>query len=200
MHSAKSPHACIPKERITPFSPIHRYRCVFLRFRLIATDGEIQKRILWVSVTSNGVYSGYCRGKRDEHTTYHFDGNVFVNWLGEKPKKAFVLPSLKDLKGCHQLLVTAFTSDLSQVHDTPLNHPNKLDGIVNIDTRVYKRGIGCMLYMIKPNGHDLLGRVMKLQHKPSFTEIHMFLKCNPWISLVLYGDVYEEPQRMHACK
>jgi len=80
------------------------------------------------------------------------------------------------------------------MHDTPLYHLKKLDAIVNVDTRVYKRGIGCMLYMIRPNGHNLLERMMKWQNKPSLTEIHTFLRCNPWISIVLYGDVYEENQ------
>jgi hypothetical protein len=121
------------------------------------------------------------------HISYHFDGNVFHNWFGEKPEKRRILPSLNDLKGCHQLLATGFTSDLSCMHDTPLYHLKKLDAIVNIDTRVYKRGIGCMLFVIKPNGHDLLGRIIKSPHKPSVTEIHTFLGCNPWISLVLHG-------------
>ena len=164
-----------------------------MHIELIATDGKIQKRILWVDVTSNGVYSGHCYEKRDKHISYHFDGNVYINWLGEKPEKTLVLPSLKDLKGCHQLFATGFTSDLSRMHDTPLYHLKKLDAIVNIDTRVYKRGIGCMLFMIKPNGHDLLGRMVNF-HKLSLTEIHTFLRCDPWISLVLYGDVYKEPQ------
>lgn len=128
------------------------------------------------------------------HISYHFDGNVYHNWFGEKPTKARVLPSLKDLKGCHQLLATGFTSDLSRMHDTPLYHLKKLDAIVNIDTRVYKRGIGCMLFMIKPNEHDLLGRMMRILDRAAITEIHMFLRCDPWIGLVLHGAVYKEPQ------
>lgn len=170
-----------------------KFRRQALRIELIATDGKIQRRILWVDVTSNGVYSGHCLEKRDMHITYHFDGNVYHNWSGEKPKKTRVLPSLKNLKGLHQLFSAAFTSNLSQMRDTPLYQLKKLDAIVSIDTRVYKKGIGCMLYMAKPNGHDFIGKMMKWQNKPPVTEIHTFLRCNPWISFVLYGDVEKEP-------
>lgn len=164
-----------------------------MHVELIATDGKVQKRILWVDVTSNGVYSGHCHEKRDIHISYHFDGNVYDNWSG-KTRKTGVLPALKDLKGCHQLVGVGFTSDLSRMHDTPLYHLKKLDAIVNIDVRQYKRGVGCQLYMVKPNGHDIIGQMMKWQNRPQVTEIHTFTRCNPWISLVLYSDVYKEPQ------
>jgi len=163
-----------------------------LHIELIATDGAIQKRILWIDVTSNGVYSGYCHKNRDMHTSYHFDGNVYTNWSGEKPTKTLVLPPLNELRGYHQLYATAFTSDLSRLHDTPLYRLKKLDAIVSIDTRVYKRGIGCMLFIIEPNRSNHLGKIIENLPKGMVTEVHNFLRCAPWISLVLYGNVYKE--------
>lgn len=169
-----------------------------MHIELIATDGKIQKRIVWVDVTSNGVYSGYCREKRDMHISYHFDGNVYHNWFGEKPTKMRVLPALNDLKGYYQLYSTGFTSNLSRLHDIPLYSLKKLDAIVNIDTRAYRRGIGCDVFMIEPKRFDLVGKAMSgfpgLPTALNITEAHIFLRCNPWISLVLYGEVYKEPQ------
>ena len=104
-----------------------------MHIELVATDGNIQKRILWVDVTSNGVYSGHCSENRDEHISYHSDGNVFHNWFGGKSTKTMTLSPLRDFKGRHQLYCTGFTSDLSRLHDTPLYQLKKLDAMVSID-------------------------------------------------------------------
>jgi hypothetical protein len=164
-----------------------------LHIELIATDGKIQKRILWIDATSNGVYSGYCHENRDDHVSYHFDGNVYQNIVGEKPKKTLTLPPLSD-RGWHQLTCVGFTSDLSRLHDTPLYNLKKLDAMVSIDVRTYKRGIGCLLYLIEPNRRDLLSEIIKTLPETMPTEIHSFLRCNPWISMVIYGNLYSEMQ------
>lgn len=169
-------------------------RCGFLHIELVATDGKIQKRILWVAVTSNGVYSGHCHEKRDVHISYHFDGNVYHNWFGEKPKKTRTLASLEDLKDYFQLYSTGFTSDLSRLHHTPSYHLKKLDAIVNVDTRVYPKGIGCNVFIIAKDRFDLIGKVVNGLPQPLTTEAHLFLRCAPWIALVLYGGLYTESQ------
>ncbi|MFZ0965021.1 MAG: hypothetical protein WAN82_00115 [Candidatus Bathyarchaeia archaeon] len=163
-----------------------------MHIELIATDGTTQRRILWVDVTSNSVCSGMCKEKADLHTTYHFDGNVFSNMFGEKPKKMYVMPPFEDLRGRHQLSCMVFTSDLARLHDTPLYKFKKLDALVSIDVRAYKRGIGCMLFMVERNRHDVLGELGKDLPTGLVTEIHSFLTCRPWISLVLYGGVYKD--------
>ena len=126
------------------------------------------------------------------------------NWSNEKPEKTRVLPPLKDLKGEYQLYVTGFTSDLTCLHDTPLYRLKKLDAIVNVDTRGYKRGIGCKVFMIEPKRFDLIGKVMSgfpgLPTALNTTEAHFFLRCNPWISLVLYGNVYKENTHINLRK
>jgi len=158
-----------------------------LHIELVATDGKIQKRILWIDVTSNGVYSGYCFKGRDQHITYHADGNVFINWLNGKPKKTVVLPPLNAFKGFHQLYATYFANDISRLHDTPDYNLKKLDAIVNIDVRNYENGIGCMLFMAEPNNHGLLGEMIKALPQGLVTETHSFLQCKPWLSLVLHN-------------
>ena len=167
---------------------------IILRVELIATNGIIQKRILWVAVTSNGVYSGYCFKDRDLHVSYHFDGNVFHNWFGDKPQKTQTLPPLKDLDNCYQLYSTGFTSNLNRLHDTPPYKFEKLDAIVSVDTRAYPRGIGVNLFIIPRNRYDLIYKTIRFP--PSITEAHFFLKCNPWIALVLYGEIFKEEQNI----
>lgn len=163
-----------------------------MHVELIATDGKIQKRVLWIDVTSNGVYSGYCIKDRDLHTSYHADGNVFIHWLGDEPKKTVTLPPLDKFSGFHQLSATYFTEDISRLHDTPLYSLKRLDAIVSVDTRSYKNGIGCILFMSEPNNYALLGDMVKVLPQDLATEIHTFMKCKPWLSLILHG-VRESP-------
>lgn len=161
-----------------------------MHIELLATDGKATKRILWVAVTSNGVYSGFCSEDRDEHVSYHFDGNVFHTWFREKPTKTLTLPPLKDLDNRYQLYSIVFTSDLNRLHDTHPYKMEKLDAIVSVDTRAYTRGIGVNLYIIPHNRPDLISEMIRFQ--PTIREAHLFLKCNPWIALVLYGDIFKE--------
>ena len=167
---------------------------IALRVELIATDGKEQKRILWFAVTSNGVYSGFCSKDRDLHITYHFDGNVFHNWFGEKPQRARTLPPLKDLDKYYQLYSTCFTNDLKKLHDTPPYRLKRLDGIISVDTRAYPRGIGVNLYIVPRNRYELISKLVRFP--PSTREAHIFFACDPWIALVLYGNVYKEKENL----
>jgi hypothetical protein len=165
---------------------------IILHVELIGTNGTIQKRILWFSVTSNGVYSGYCWKNRDFHTTYHFDGNVFINWSNQKPKKTVTLPSLTELDSCHQLYSTGFSPNLERMHECPPYNLKKLDAILNIDTRAYVRGIGVSFFIFPQNRPDLIPNMVRFPETK--TEAHFFLNCNPWIGIVLYGNIYETEQ------
>ena len=158
---------------------------------LVATNGKIQKRVLWFSVTSNGVYSGYCWKNRDAHISYHFDGNVFTNWFDGKTKKTVTFPPLKELDSFRQLYSTVFSGILKQMHECPSYNMKKLDALVTVDTRAYTKGIGINFYIIPQNRADLLSGVTNI---PPKTEAHFFFNCNPWIGFVLYGDVYEKEQ------
>lgn len=161
-----------------------------MRVELIATDGEIQKKILWFSVTSNGVYSGFC-DERDSHISYHFDGNVFTDWDKKKPKR--ILPTLKDLKSPQLLYALVFTSKITEEPEHPLYDMKKLDAIVTIDTRAYKNGIGVNFYILPQNRVDLLNEITEFPPDfPPKIEAHFFFNCNPWIGLILFGDCFYE--------
>jgi hypothetical protein len=145
----------------------------------LATDGKTQKRILWVDFTSNGVYSGYCSNGKDMHSTYHADGSFFINWLGEKPKKIGTFQPLDEFKGSHQLFSTGFTI----LTNTPYKL-KRLDAIVSVDQRNYPNGIGCSITLIEQNDFQLLGTIAKAV--PLATEVHSFLQCKPWLSMIVY--------------
>jgi hypothetical protein len=146
----------------------------------VATDGKTQKRILWVDFTRNGVYSGYCLNGKDMHNTYHADGNFFINWLDEKPKKIGTYQQLAEFKGCHQLLSTFFSTLTNIPYEL-----RQLDAMVNVDARNYPNGIGCSITLIEPNNYQLLGTIVKAV--PFATEIHSFLQCKPWLSMIIYS-------------
>ena len=127
------------------------------------------------------MYSGRCSHEKDLHTTYHADGNVFINWLGEegKPTKIGTYQKLDEFKGAHQLFTTVFTG----LTHTPYNL-KKLDAMVSIEARNYPNGIGCSITLSEPNNYQLLGESTKAV--PNVTKVHSFLQCKPWLSMIIY--------------
>lgn len=158
-----------------------------LHVELIATDGIVQKRVLWVHSAPNGVYCGLCTDGRDMHVTYHADGNVFNNF-GGKMTKAYTGKTFKEFKGHQQVLCSGVTSSLAHSY-YPLYTLKKLNAIVSIDVRNYVKGVGCMLFMVEANFNALgnLARQFQTGNQPHVTEFHSFMECNPWIALVLYN-------------
>jgi hypothetical protein len=163
-----------------------------LRAILIATDGKVKKKILWFSVTSNSVCSGYCWKNRDFHLTYHFDGNTFITFPNGISKKTVTLPSLKNLDNFHQLYTTSIPLNFSSVKNRPTYNLEKFDAVINVDTRIHKKGIGVSFYIIPENRSDLLSKVLLT---PTKIEAHYFFNCNPWIGIVLYGVIYHKEEK-----
>lgn len=161
-----------------------------LHVELIATDGSTQKRMLWAHSTPNGVYCGYCVDGLDTHVTYHADGNVFNNF-GGKTTKAYTGKSFTEFTGHTQLTCFGFTNDMARLHN-PLYKLKKLDAIVSVDLRKYKKGVGCMLFIVEPNFTALASLVKQFGtgNQPHITEFYSFMECTPWIVIVLYGNVY----------
>lgn len=151
-----------------------------MHIELVATDGKTQKRVLWVDYTSNGVYAGYCSHGNQSYSSYHADGNFFIHGLGEKPTKVGTYQPLDTFKGSHQIFSTVFTV----LTNIPYNL-KKLDALVSVDSRNYPKGIGCSIELLEPNNSELLGSITK--PIPEAKEVHLFLECKPWLSMVLYG-------------
>ncbi|MGC1135346.1 MAG: hypothetical protein WA941_21135 [Nitrososphaeraceae archaeon] len=58
---------------------------------VIVTDGTEQRRVMWISITLNGIYYSYALKTTDQggfHTSYHKDGSVWRTRNGVKEKIA----------------------------------------------------------------------------------------------------------------
>ncbi len=103
---------------------------------VIATNGEVQKRIIWVSISPNGVYYDFVRVGEDSHTSYHHDGSVWLTQNGVRKKIAQFDP-LDKFKGSHNLSSFGFSQDIKKLRTVDYEM-KKLNAIVLIDTRTYK--------------------------------------------------------------
>lgn len=53
---------------------------------VIVTDGISQRRVIWVSISPNGIYYSHALktvGEGDNHTSYHRDGSVYTAYLSK---------------------------------------------------------------------------------------------------------------------
>jgi hypothetical protein len=153
---------------------------------LIATDGKVQRRVLWAHSAPNGVYCGTCTNGEDFHVTYHADGNMFTS-LGGKTNKSGTGKSFKEFRGHLQLLWSGVTNSLSHGY-YPDYVLKKVNALVSVDVRSYKQDVGVMLFMVEPSFEALDGLVKELQKTSNqhVSELHSFMECTPWIVFVLW--------------
>jgi hypothetical protein len=152
-----------------------------MRIELIATDGIVQKRLLWVEATSGGVYVGMVKidGSK-EHYSYHADGNTFSTANGKKQKLVQLQP-FSSFKGMQQ--IQANVLGLGSFSTRVDYKQKKLTAAVYVDVRNYKsQMIECNLILLEPYRMD------KLNFTPNepLSELHVFSKFNPWIVFWLH--------------
>src|SRR4030042_1832151 len=152
------------------------------QLEVLATDGKVQKRILWMKVTPEGIYIGDCMETSGDHFSYHVDGNVF--WTRDnKPKKTASFQPLEGFKGIQQIVGFAFSSSLSGLR-APAYKMSKLRAVAYIDVRDFSRDsshVGCNVLLLEPGRFDLLSQAV-----PTLQTIHLFLQFEPWIVLEIY--------------
>jgi hypothetical protein len=151
---------------------------------VLATDGIIQKRVLWIDIRSNGVYSGFCFNGSDMHTSYHADGNIFNTYNGKTIKIA-TFPPLKDLKDMEQIGCFGFSSEIREIPCLQYKM-KKLDAATFIDVRAYKKrkkDVGCTCCVVKPQSTNFISAFTK---DNITTEIHVFTNVKPWILIRTY--------------
>lgn len=150
------------------------------RLEVLATDKEYQKRIIWISITKQGVYSDWIRGQTDNHMSYHGDGTIWLTREGETRQimKGSPLNPLNNFKGSYQLYLSSFSCDINKIRTTLEYEKKKLDSVVYIDTRTYKskKFVSISPFLLEPKRFDLLKGI-----QPSSTEIHIFTHFNPWV-------------------
>jgi len=153
------------------------------RLEVIITDGVSQRRVIWVSIKKNGIYSFFTFGGNGNHSSYHKDGSLWRTFNGIRQRIAQFQP-LNSFKGSHQLSSMAFTTEMSGSPAAPPYVMKKLDSAVYIDVRPYvkkKLDIGVNLTLLEPE------RYSSLQGIKSFArEIHLYPCFNPWLVITIY--------------
>jgi hypothetical protein len=146
------------------------------QLEIIATDGRVQKRILWLDVTPNGIYAGWF-SVEPNHISYHTDGNFFLT-SGDSIKKIATFHELRKFKGIQQLASAGFSSNILEISThLPEYKMKKLRSVAYIDVRKFMHDplFGCLVCALEPNRFDLL----TTQRGMSITEIHVFYEFYP---------------------
>ena len=158
------------------------------KIEVIATDGRIQRRIIWISINSNGIYCDIIYEGMDRHMSLHKDGSFWATFDGN-PKKEFQIEPLDKLKRRFQLVSFGFIPDITQIV-TPDYIMNKLDSVIFVDTRTYVKNkpsrlyITCNIDLIEPKNYQLLEGIEKFGG-----EIHIYTQFKqivPWIVISIY--------------
>jgi hypothetical protein len=158
-----------------------------MRVELLATDGKIQKRILFVSTTSNGIYCGFRIKESKTYTTYHSDGNVFTHLNDSKPERLTVAVPLDKFTGFYQLCCGGFSQNMLTLDSVDDYRLNKLDSTVTIDMRSYDGGVSLNVFLVERNNFAILSEVSRSDPlQQEVIECHLFTKFNPWVLFVLY--------------
>ena len=141
---------------------------------LIATDGIIQKRLIWIEARSNGVYvSTVKKDGSKEHYSYHADGNTFLTTNG-KTQKLVQLQPFSSFKGMRQL--QAYVLGLGSLSTRVDYKQKQLTAAVYVDVRNYKsQMIGCNPILLEPYRMDKLD----FTPKEPLSELRVFSKFNP---------------------
>lgn len=154
-----------------------------VHIEVVATDGTMQKRVLWLDMQENGIYAGLCRENIDVHISYHADGNVFQTVMGKSEKITSGLP-LKDFRHISAIASFAFPSDISQVSDVSYDL-KQLNGVVYVDSRSFSSNhIGCNVILLEPKRFDLINSLFTFP--VLISELHLFTKFKPWVLIYLY--------------
>jgi hypothetical protein len=155
------------------------------QLEVIVTNGVEQRRVIWVSISPNGIYYYYTlktAGGGDYHTSYHKDGSVWNTHNGVRTKLAQHQP-LKSFKGRLNLSNMIFSNRMGQVDAAPPFKMGKLDSAIHIDVRPYKKhlGIGIRLILLEPGKYSLLKGI---EHDAK--EIHVYPGFDPWVAVMVY--------------
>jgi hypothetical protein len=148
---------------------------------VIATDGVMQKRIVWINITQNGIYYSFVQDGVDTHSSYHRDGNVFKTVNGVIKKIATFEP-LDAIKGTAQIASFGFTTNLSKLPFPEYKMQKKLHNIIFVDVRTYKHrdDVGFNITLLEPRRYDLLVGIENIR-----SEIHLYTRFTPWLLLTI---------------
>lgn len=150
--------------------------------RVVATDGQLVKKILWVKSTKQHICYGFDMPQSPGHFTYHNNGRQHFK---EHETNKTMIPTnkipLKNFKGRTQVGGIGISIDSLQEYSDFIY--DKCDSIVYIDTRTIpseKNVISIDLQFVEANRMDLI------YYFPDSKIIHVFRAGNPWVILSVW--------------
>jgi hypothetical protein len=150
--------------------------------KILATDGTNQKEIIWVKVSPNGIYAGWCSQHDQIHVSYHSDGNVYLSIGKKKADRIASSKPLRKFREIYQLCSITLSTNLRDLRVVDY-HMKKVAAAVYVDVRPFvdrgaKRGyIDCSLYLLEPRRFDLIRK--SLGSSPA--QIQLLTQFRPWI-------------------
>lgn len=153
---------------------------------VIVTDGTLQRRVIWISITPNGIYYSYALKTTEQgghHRSYHKDGSVWVTQKGV-PKRLAQHQPFKSFRGKLYLWNMVLSNVIGEVEAAPPYKMRKLDSAIHIDVRPYKKknlGIGIRMILLEPKKYSLLEGM-----ESTAREIHVYPVFQPWFAIIVY--------------
>jgi len=158
------------------------------RIELIATDGTLQQKLLWIVANKNGVYAGFSREGESSHLSYHRDGNMFATTPG-KAIKVRHGQSLDEFRNMEEISSFAFTTNLSQFRgDFARYELKEVDAIVYLDMQSIRKKhdfVSCLVELLEPQRLDLLK--VFTEFSTGLKQIQIFTDYQPWIAILILG-------------
>jgi len=105
--------------------------------RVVATDGKITKKILWINRTSKHICYGWDIPGNIGHFTYHESGKLHYKLKGQVIGEVSQRIPLKDFKGRIQVGSGGFNKKLNDLPNVDFDF-KKVEGLVWVDIRTVK--------------------------------------------------------------
>lgn len=149
--------------------------------RVVATDGKITKKILWVCGTKEHISYGWDIPENIGHFTYHKSGKIHYKKddkiLGDVVQK---IP-LSSFKGVVHVGNGGFSKKLSELPNVDFDY-KKVDGLVWIDIRTLplsKRDhFNIDFQLAEP------GKIDMINYRLGYRSINIFTFVSPWVVIL----------------
>ena len=161
-----------------------------LRTRILFTNGELTRDLLWVRHTGTDVYWGD-PGQRMKGS-YHASGAAHLVHENRRADASVLLP-LRQIEGMCPLTTLVLRNSPVGMPDeiTPPYRGGRADVIMTVDSRSLSEAqthVG--VYLLEPNRWDVLSNLAKPTESPaasySVPQVLVAMTCSPWL-LVLLG-------------
>jgi hypothetical protein len=156
-----------------------------MRARILFTDGERTRDLLWLSHDGTDVYCGPCG--LDWKRSYHQSGKAHLNRLGERSEEKWCTP-LADLKGFYLLegMGVLNSADALNVDLFPDYSGKRGDAVLVVDSRSFPENstINVHIGLLEPNNLDAL-KDSYLYKSMNLRQVLISAEVQPWVVVIL---------------